>query len=200
MPTLYVGGYLNKEWTKQLKLNKYGKETQIEYECYKLCEALEIECARIEKIYNAKYGVGITVDNITNTKVFLEQADMSGLLDPENFTYADIVELFELSGIQMIMIDTIIGNGDRHAGNFGFIREVETGDYLGQAPLYDFDHALDATGTNDVLINDFVDVMENNAMIYKRAIMQTLEKVEQLDINEVFKRRANEMIKRLNNY
>ena len=37
----------------------------------------------------------------------------------------------------MITADKIIGNDDRHLGNFGFIRDVETGKIIGFAPLFD---------------------------------------------------------------
>ena len=35
----------------------------------------------------------------------------------------------------MITADKIIGNDDRHLGNFGFIRDVETGNIIGFAPI-----------------------------------------------------------------
>lgn len=56
----------------------------------------------------------------------------------------------------MLIIDAIVGNGDRHAGNFGWLRDSNNGDYLSMAPLYDFDHALDSTLTSDRLITDAV--------------------------------------------
>lgn len=37
----------------------------------------------------------------------------------------------------MIAVDHIIGNDDRHLGNFGFIRDVETAKITGFAPLFD---------------------------------------------------------------
>ena len=37
----------------------------------------------------------------------------------------------------MITADKIIGNDDRHLGNFGFLRDVETGEIIGFAPLFD---------------------------------------------------------------
>lgn len=37
----------------------------------------------------------------------------------------------------MIIIDAVIGNGDRHAGNFGWLRNTDTGEYVSMAPLYD---------------------------------------------------------------
>ena len=56
----------------------------------------------------------------------------------------------------MLIIDAIIGNGDRHAGNFGWIRNTDTGEYVCMAPLYDFDHALDSTLESDRLLTDAV--------------------------------------------
>lgn len=37
----------------------------------------------------------------------------------------------------MITADSIIGNDDRHLGNFGFLRDVNTGEIIGFAPLFD---------------------------------------------------------------
>ena len=197
IPTLYVGGHINKEWTRQLKLNKYGKETQIEYECYELCKLVGVECAEIEKIYDTKHGIGIAVSNITNTDMFLEQADMSGMIDPENFTNADIIKLFGLSGLKMMTADAIVGNTDRHAGNIGWLRDAKTGEYLKQAPLYDFDHALDVKGTRDILIDDLVETVHSVCKEYREEVNRILMDVSNSDLNTIFVVRAKEIIKRL---
>lgn len=42
----------------------------------------------------------------------------------------------------MIAADSIIGNNDRHLGNFGFLRQAETGTIIGFAPLFDFGFAF----------------------------------------------------------
>ena len=42
----------------------------------------------------------------------------------------------------MILIDFIIANGDRHWGNFGFIRNAESLEWLGTAPLFDTGNSL----------------------------------------------------------
>ena len=42
---------------------------------------------------------------------------------------------------EMTVIDRIMVNQDRHLGNFGFIRNVNTGAYIGPAPLFDFGNA-----------------------------------------------------------
>ncbi|MBR5163920.1 MAG: HipA domain-containing protein, partial [Schwartzia sp.] len=42
----------------------------------------------------------------------------------------------------MLAFDYLIQNGDRHFGNFGFIRDVNTLKYLGVAPLFDHGNSL----------------------------------------------------------
>ena len=37
----------------------------------------------------------------------------------------------------MLVVDYIIANEDRHFNNFGFVRNAETLEYLGMAPVYD---------------------------------------------------------------
>ena len=38
---------------------------------------------------------------------------------------------------KMIYCDYVIGNTDRHLGNFGFIRDANTAEIIGFAPLFD---------------------------------------------------------------
>ena len=42
----------------------------------------------------------------------------------------------------MLMIDSIFNQKDRHLGNFGFLRDVETLKFIGPAPLYDNGNCL----------------------------------------------------------
>ena len=138
-PTLYVGGALSKEWKQDGKLYKYG-DISVELQCIKLCRECGISVERADETDG-----GIAISNITSPKVMLEQADQSGRIDPDDFDEQTIINLFGKAGAQMLIIDAIIGNGDRHAGNFGWIRNTDTGEYVCMAPLYDFDHALDST-------------------------------------------------------
>ena len=38
---------------------------------------------------------------------------------------------------RMIVLDYLIVNGDRHQNNFGVVRNADTLEYLGAAPIYD---------------------------------------------------------------
>lgn len=43
---------------------------------------------------------------------------------------------------EMLLFDYLINNADRHYGNFGFIRNVETREFLGMAPIFDNGNSL----------------------------------------------------------
>jgi hypothetical protein len=68
---------------------------------------------------------------------------------------------FAESYLSMCYFDGLIFNMDRHEGNFGFLRDPDTGRILKMAPLYDHNVALIARGyprsekPSDALITDF---------------------------------------------
>ena len=188
VPTLYVTGCIDKEWTAEGKLIKYGK-LDIEIECAELCEQVGIECQKVHKVEN-----GIEIENFTNKSRFLEQANMSGRINSKNFSSDDIVREFGLSGIQMIVIDAVVGNIDRHLGNFGWLRDVETGEYIKQSPLYDFDHALFFNGTEDCLIEDVVELIKKLKGEERDNIERLLSMVVYADTNKVFRDRADSIL------
>ncbi len=82
--------------------------------------------------------------------------------------------------IKMIFLDTITANPDRHTGNFGLLRDVETGDLLGLAPNFDNNMALIARGyptgkpTKDHLITLFNQVLETYPQ-YKELLPEVSE-------------------------
>ena len=183
IPTLYVGGYLNKEWVSSKYLHKYG-DLGIEVVVTELCKKCGIPVCNIESISN-----GVRIENFTSPGIMLEQADQSGMLNSEDFDESKIISLFGLSGLQMLTIDAIIGNGDRHAGNFGWLRSTKTGDYLSMAPLYDFDHALDVVSTkNDYFIQGLIGVCSRKEYIDE--VSRIVRIVMHSNTNEVFKKRA----------
>ena len=183
IPTLYVGGYLNKEWSSVSYLYKYGDGLEIEAEVSRLCRLCSIPVANVEVIDG-----GVKILNFTNPDLMLEQADQSGRIDPDDFDENSIAELFGKSGIQMLVIDAIIGNGDRHAGNFGWLRDTDTGAYVSQAPLYDFDHALDGKSDMDRLIQDAVKAVKKYGFTGER--LRVADIIKQNTKNDIFIRRA----------
>lgn len=84
--------------------------------------------------------------------------------------------------IRMIFLDTITANPDRHTGNFGLLRDVNTGELLGMAPNFDNNMALIARGyptgkvAHDLLIHLFNEVMEEYPA-YKEYIPEVTEQM-----------------------
>lgn len=184
VPTLYVGGALTKEWKRDGRLYKYG-QVDIELQCIELCQKCDVPVEKATLVPG-----GIAVKNITSPQYMLEQADQSGRLDVDEFNESDVLMLFGLAGAQMLIIDAIIGNGDRHAGNFGWLRDSDTGAYVRMAPLYDFDHALDSTRDTDRLLTDAVTCCTPD---YADEIVWIAEIAAKAD-NEVFRARAESVL------
>lgn len=74
----------------------------------------------------------------------------------------------------MIAFDYIINNTDRHLGNFGFLRNATTGEYLGPAPIFDngnslwFDEPIECNYTVDNFSKPFCDYHEDQLKLTKK--------------------------------
>jgi hypothetical protein len=173
VPLLYTNGALPKYWKNNpgtrtdrpdtwARPKVLAKQTNagLELSCIRLCKACGIPSVHAEVFEDRRGRQFLAMENFTSLDVMYEPAAVSGRLDPEEFTDEDIVRLFGAGGIRMLTIDAITGNGDRHAGNFGWLRSPDTGEYLCMAPLYDFDHALDSSCTDrmDILMEELLAV------------------------------------------
>lgn len=63
-----------------------------------------------------------------------------------SFDVDDMLELAAAHGIEerfreMVVMDAVMANTDRHSGNYGFLVDNATGDILGMAPLFDHNMA-----------------------------------------------------------
>jgi len=178
IPTLYVNGYLPKQWLDKDRL--YKSKEKHEVMCYKLCDGMGIPAAQVEE-----YEDGIVVYNFTTSDLMFEPADSAGLFDPEDFTPSDLFKTFGLFAYDMLFIDALTGNGDRHSGNFGFLRNANTGEYVGHAPLFDFDHAFGSKSIPDVLINE---VNHLKTLLPERH-KALITRARQMDLHDYFRER-----------
>lgn len=62
-------------------------------------------------------------------------------------------ELFEKDLVSMFFVDYILGNKDRHYRNFGFLRDSETLEWKGLAPVFDTGNSL-FEGLADIDLHD----------------------------------------------
>lgn len=189
IPTLYIPGFVSKAWTPDGNIFKAGA-LSIEIDCINLCKfcGVPVEDGIVKND-------GIELVNFTNSDVMLVQADASGMIDPDYFTDQTIIDIFGLAGVQMLTIDAIIGNDDRHAGNFGFLQDSNTGDYIGMAPLYDFDHALDDSSAEvaDVFL-DSLSSLENEE--YVNEVLRICKRASEFDVS-IFSQRASYILNEL---
>lgn len=58
----------------------------------------------------------------------------------------------------MIILDFIIANEDRHLGNFGVIRNVESLQWEGICPIFDMGRSLNTNITNKYWLDEAVDM------------------------------------------
>lgn len=69
---------------------------------------------------------------------------------------------------RMILADYIVGNTDRHLGNFGLLRDVNTGTFIGFSPLFDFGSAFsEFTERDDVNRKSHVFKSEEERIVYE---------------------------------
>lgn len=80
-------------------------------------------------------------------------------------------------------------------GNFGFLKDSNTGDILGMSPLYDFDHALDdcKESINLVLLRPLLDL---NNQAWKDEALR-IAKVAMNFSNSIFAMRAEHLYTKL---
>ena len=71
----------------------------------------------------------------------------------------------------MIAADHILGNDDRHLGNFGFIRDVETAGITGFAPLFD-------SGSSYGVINGKPGTSKLFREMEKKAVRKTANRID----------------------
>ena len=159
-PDAATGGYLKKKWSningKRVLLKSGSKpfmqEPYNEVIATRIMERLSIPCVKyslteIESEPYSVYATFITPDTELITaynvmKSFAYPTDMS--------RYEFCIHCCKQSGIidiqkhldQMITLDYLMVNEDRHFNNFGLIRDANTLEYICAAPIYDSSKSL----------------------------------------------------------
>lgn len=107
----------------------------------------------------------------------------------DNDDYEDVIsKLQELCPqaipdyVRMVFLDTIVANPDRHTANFGLLRDTDTGELLGLAPVFDHNMALISRGypkapkKSDLLLRLFNELIEHHPQ-YKEYLPEVNEEV-----------------------
>lgn len=155
-PDLTTNGVLKKQWIKKDGKNYLIKSGNIRYHQSPLAEVLSsMTLKKIHLLPYVEYTLcihGLTMccmcENFIDENTEYVPASHIYYLEPrgeDESVYDHLVKMCNQFGItdarknidKMIAADHFICNTDRHLGNFGFIRDVETGKLTGFAPLFD---------------------------------------------------------------
>ena len=175
--TLFVNGAADKRWINSQTLLKVGSFKEIE--AYRLCDELGIK-------YDTKVELsddGLLVTNFTSPNRFLESMEQSGFVQEGENAREKAVALFGEQAVALFVVDYLVEHDDRHWGNYGFMRNSDTGEYEGMSPYYDFDWVW----------SDGVVALPNNAIgEYSDFIGKLCIKAG--DVAEKFEQRQHEVI------
>jgi len=184
--TLFANGAATKRWIDSKTLLKENSFN--EFDAYKLCTEL------VPEEYAAKANLsdkGLYLTNFTSPDFFLESFEQSGYIGELDDARTVAVELFKERAVALFVIDFLVESDDRHWGNIGFIRDVNSGEYVSMAPYFDFDW----------IWADWPVALPGNAFRYKDYIIQLCQKAKasaglfaQNERDSTMLKRADELI------
>ena len=182
-PELTTDGSFDKCWIRDKRCIKQLKRGQEGFQNTGLEPYSEFYAQQVLEAFKAKhvsYGLVQYRGKLAQScEIFTDE--QVGLLQikqiDNNISFEDIVKMYEKLGYinelsDMLVVDALILNTDRHLGNFGFLIDNDTGIIIGTAPLYDhnlqflpyasendlvdIDEYCDKVGISPQLYNDFI--------------------------------------------
>lgn len=182
--TLFVNGAADKRWLNAKTLLKV--KSHKEYEAYCVCEKLGLSKYAAKAVVSNE---GLLVKNFTSADCFYESFEQSGYAGEGDDARSLAVEKFKEQAVSLFTVDYICEHDDRHWGNFGFLRDANTGEYLAMAPFFDFDWAW-SDGVTQLPEN----ALRNYAQLIRDLCERALEATEDLQYGETVKKRAAELL------
>lgn len=154
-PDASSNGWLKKKWTiinGERYLAKAGSAPLLqqpynEVAASEIMQALGIEHVEYKLITEENRPLSLCKNFITPTTEFVPAILIRNVLpktnnDSEYTHFLKCAEKLQIPNVeqhlnQLMTVDFLIENTDRHYGNFGFIRNVETLKFIGAAPVFD---------------------------------------------------------------
>ncbi|MCD8376884.1 MAG: XRE family transcriptional regulator [Oscillospiraceae bacterium] len=164
-PEFTTNGMLPKCWRRQngqVKLYKggttgasnTGNEPYSEFYAYQIAKAMDVNAIP----YSLSKWKGVlcsTCDLFTSKErsfIPVGRIVATGGMEAVRKYYKSLGEEFTKSLDDMIVLDSLICNTDRHFGNFGFLIDNKTNKIIAPAPLFDHGNALfNYAGKNDIV-------------------------------------------------
>lgn len=196
-----VNGWLKKKWKiidgKRCLLkggSNFWSEPFGEVIASRIADRLEISHTAYWLGYEGKHHAPVSVceDFITRDTELVEAGAIARTLErqPEESKYAHFCRCCETLHIpdyernldEMLVLDYLIANQDRHMGNFGAVRNADTLEYLGMAPLFDCGTSL-RYDTPDVYIEPNINVESQPFCSFHDEQIRLVQHPERFDLS-----------------
>jgi hypothetical protein len=175
-PELTTHGLFRKAWVGEcdglylLKSDKTDNyiNTSMEVLASKVLECFNVDFVKYEGFYQEKGDKPVYVSKcknfVTEEYDFVEACDLMEYCRRMMLSYEPTVMMYDKNFANMIILDYILMNTDRHTQNYGFLMNAQ-GEIVRMAPLFDFNYAL----VSDYLGNNVEDTLsqtlDNNESI-----------------------------------
>lgn len=178
-PELATDGSFDKCWIRDKRCIKQLKRGQEGFQNTGLEPYSEFYAQQVSEAFKTKhvsYGLIQYRGKLAQScEIFTDE--QVGLLQikqiDESISFENIVKMYERLGYidelsDMLVIDALILNTDRHLGNFGFLIDNDTGVIIGTAPLYDHNlQILPYASENDLIdIDKYCDKVGISPQLY----------------------------------
>lgn len=165
-PEFGTDGMFAKCWVREnnsIKLIKRGSEGEINAGLEPYSEYYASQIINALGIKHVEYDLGTKHNNVVS-KCNLFTSEKYGLVTLQKyyrniFSISDLIKFYDKLGLrdyisQLLVVDSLIFNEDRHLGNLGFIFDNDTGKIVDTAPFYDHNISLLCYAMRD----DFIDI------------------------------------------
>ena len=166
-PEFTTNGMLPKCWRRdkgKIKLYKGGTSGASNTGCEPYSEYYAAQVAEKLGIDAIKYGLSLWKGELCSTCELFTSKDYSfvpvgrivtsGGMKAVTAYYESLGEDYVKALHDMLVLDAIICNTDRHFGNFGFLVDNKTNQIVAPAPLFDHGNALFNYAGQDALVSD----------------------------------------------
>ena len=186
------------EWGSDIFIYKRGSEGMSNSGLEPYCEVMASEIARIICPNAVSYQLTYLHDKLAS-RCNLFTNEMQGyvpfakLIDVKKLDFEEIFRFFAERGAEqefreMIVLDSLCFNEDRHAGNFGMIFNNDTMELLGMSPIFDLNISLLAHVRYDELSN-IGDVL----YVRKPVFGDDFTRIGQVGCNDLLRDRIKDM-------
>lgn len=202
-PDSSAGGWLRKKWKiadgRRCLLkggSNFWSEPFNEVIASMIADRLGIAHVNYWLSYEGKHHapMSLCVDFITRDTELVEASDISKVLDRQDgeSKYDHFcrccaflqIPAYQKSLDDMLVLDFLIANQDRHKGNFGAVRDAETLEFLGMAPLFDCGTSL-RYDTPDVYIECDLNVESQPFCSFHNEQIGLVKHPERFDLNKL---------------